>query len=328
MTNALGAPNRPFLLRGHGLSARMMPWGAVLMDLRLDGHPDPLVLGFDDRATYPTHSRYFGATAGRFANRINLGQFEIDGQAFQADQNFLGKHTLHGGGQAMGKQLWKLLFNTRDSAIFTYRARDGEMGFPGNLAITARFSLRPNATFRIHYTATTDAPTLCNLAHHTYWALDGSGDISHHRLQLDAPNYLPVNTDLIPTGEVADVTGTRYDFRAPAPILGATPIDHNLCLSDAPQALRRVGTLRSDLSDITMDIATTEPGIQVYDSAPLSVPVPGLDGRTYGAHTGVALEPQKWPDAPNHAHFPDAVLRPGEVYEQITEFRFSQGSPT
>lgn len=321
--SALGVSNRPFWLRGHGLQARMMPWGAVLMDLRLDGHADPLVLGFDDPGTYPDHSRYFGATAGRFANRIANGRFEIDGQAFQTDQNFLGKHTLHGGSQPMGKQRWKRLFNTRDAAIFTYRARSGEMGFPGNLAVTARFSLRPNATFRIHYTATTDAPTLCNLAHHTYWALDGSGDLSHHRLQLEADRYLPVNHELIPTGEVADVTGTRYDFRAPAPIIGPTPIDHNLCLSDSSQPIRKVGTLHSTLSGISMEIATTEPGIQVYDSAPLSIPVPGLDGRSYGPHAGVALEPQKWPDAPNHAHFPDAVLRPGEVYEQITEFRFS-----
>ena len=312
-------------LSAHGLSAKMMPWGAVLMDLRLEGHEAPLVLGFDDPALYPEHSRYFGATAGRVANRIGHGQFTIDGQTFQADQNFMGRHMLHGGAAGIGKRIWDVVDHGPAHVQMQIGLSDGEMGFPGNMVVKARFSLEREATFRVVYTATTDAPTLCNLAHHTYWCLDDTGDLSAHHLQLDAGRVTEVDADFIPTGRCPDVAGTRYDFRAGRPVLEAgQPIDHNLCLSESRQPARPIGRLWSAVSGISMGITTTEPGIQVYDGAKLDVPVPGLGGRGYGAHAGLALEPQIWPDAINHSTFPSPVLRPGETYEQITEFRFSR----
>lgn len=315
-----------YTLSAHGLTAKFMPWGAVLMDLRLEGHDAPLVLGFEDTALYPEHSRYFGATAGRVANRIGQGRFTLDGQTYQVDQNFQGTHVLHGGSAGIGKREWEVAAATQDQIILTIALADGEMGFPGNMTVQAHFELRPDACLRVSYTAVSDAPTLCNLAHHTYWALDDSGGLDHHHLQLNASRYTGVDAEFIPTGITPAVDETRFDFRAGRPLLEPDqPIDHNLCLSMDRAALRDVGRLWSERSGVAMEIATTEPGIQVYDGAKLDVPVPGLEGRRYGPHAGVALEPQVWPDAINHAHFPSAVLRPGETYEQITEFRFSKG---
>ena len=317
-----------------GLRARLSSWGSVLMDLRLDGHAAPLVLGFEDPALYLRHSPYFGATAGRFANRIGGGRFVIDGTTHQADCNFLGEHTLHGGEISMGKRNWDTIGLSETSVTMTIGLEDGEMGFPGALRAEVTYALTVHdgcPALRIDYRATTDAPTLCNLAHHSYWALDGSGDLRHHTLQVDAERYTPVDSELIPTGEIADVTDTRFDFRQPRSVLshrlGEGPIDHNLCLAPTRRARRRVATLRSRLSGVSMDVTTTEPGLQVYDGAKINVAVPGLDGRVYTAHAGVALEPQVWPDAPNHAGFPSALLRPAETYRQTTIFSFSKEAP-
>jgi aldose 1-epimerase len=333
MTEPLAPDGTPITVHdiaAAGLRARLTSWGSVLMDLRLDGHAAPLVLGFEDPCLYLKHSPYFGATAGRYANRIAHGRFSIDGTTFQADCNFLGEHTLHGGEVSMGKRNWDTIGLSENSVTMTIGLQGGEMGFPGALRAEVTYTLCVHddcPALRIDYRATCDAPTLCNLAHHSYWALDGSGDLRHHTLQVDAARYTPVDAELIPTGEIADVNGTRFDFRTPRPVLDALPIDHNLCLGPARVARRRVAQLRSRLSGIAMDITTTEPGLQVYDGSKINVSVPGLGGRLYEAHAGVALEPQIWPDAPNHDGFPDAVLRPGETYRQTTIFSFSKEAP-
>ena len=313
-----------YKIAGHGLTATFTDLGAVLADLRLEGHAPPLMLGLADLDHYPEHSNYMGATAGRVANRIGNARFTLDGVEYRTDPNFRGAHTLHGGGQGMGKRIWDVLDVEVDAIRFGITLADGEMGFPGRMRVEALYTCAPGAALQVDYRATCDAPTLCNIAHHTYWNLDGHSTIADHTLTVAADRYTPVDDDLIPTG-VAPVEGTDFDFRRGRRLPGEGLLDHNLCLSDGQVPLREVAWLRSTRSGVTMTISTTEPGLQVYDGAMLRTPVPGLDGRTYGAHAGVALEPQNWPDAANHADFPSAVLRPGETYHQTSRFTFEKG---
>lgn len=312
-------------LEGGGLTAHVLTFGAVLQDLRLAGHDAPLVLGFCEFAPYLTHSPYFGATAGRFANRIRDGHLELDGETFQLDTNFIGKHTLHGGADSTGKRLWEIEDHSANSVTLKIVLPDGHMGFPGALTARVVFSLLEGGVFDIRMSAETDKTTLCSLAHHSYFTLDDAATISEHLLEIDAARYTPVDEELIPTGETPEVAGTPFDFRAAAPVRQAHNVDHNFCLSDAREAIRSVATLRSAASGVTMQCRTTEPGLQVYDGANISIDLPGLDGRPMGAYAGLAMEPQVWPDAHHHEGFPQAVLRPGETYRQHTQFVFSKG---
>ena len=311
-------------IEGGGLVARFLTYGAVLRDLRLDGHGPSLVLGLNTIEDYQNHSPYFGATAGRCANRIAGGSFEIDGQRFQTDQNFLGKHSLHGGANGIGKQVWRLLNHSADQVKMGIDLADGHMGFPGAMSITAQFSLLKGGVLDIVYAAKTDAPTLCNIAHHSYFNLTGKADLAGQILKVDAPAYLPVDAELIPTGQASPVKGSEYDFQQGRD-LGAWPkdvlLDHNYCLSQSRGALCKVATLTAQ--DVQMTLKTTEPGLQVCGGAKINVAAPGLDGATYGPFSGVALEPQIWPDAANNAHFPSALLRPDETYEQRTQYIFA-----
>ncbi|WP_281826050.1 aldose epimerase family protein [Jannaschia rubra] len=311
------------VIAGHGLTATFTEWGAALVDLRLDGHAPPLVLGLDRLADYAAgKSSYMGATVGRVANRIRGARFMLDGKEYRTDPNFRDRHTLHGGSAGTGKRVWEVLDHEADAIRFGITLADGEMGFPGNVRIEALFTCAPGTMLRIDYRATTDAPTPFNLAHHTYWNLDGSDDVSGHVLTVRADRYVPVDDDLIPTG-VAPVNGTEFDFRAGRNLPGQGLLDHNLCLSEVRARLRDVAVLRA--RGMMMTMATTEPGLQVYDGARLNLSVPGIDGRRYGPHAGVALEAQVWPDAVNRPAFPPCILRPGETYEQTTTFRFSKG---
>lgn len=318
------------VIAGGGLTANIITWGAVVQDLRLAGHADPLVLGFEDFRFYPVHSPYFGAIAGRFANRIANGRFTIGGKTYQADRNFLGKHTLHGGAAGFGHQLWTLKEAGTDFVALTYHSRDGEMGFPGNMDVSCTYSLRDPGRLVIELTAKTDAPTLCNLAAHSYFNLDDGGrsDVLDHHLQIDAGSYLECDGELIPTGDIVPVEGTDQDFRSMRPIRNGVgpsyrPYDHNFCLADARGPLQRVVTLRGARSGVEMQVWTTEPGVQFYDGTNVARDVPGLEGITYGAYAGLCLEPQFWPDAPNHPNFPQATLTPDAPYSQMTEYHFS-----
>ncbi|CUH39169.1 Aldose 1-epimerase [Jannaschia seosinensis] len=273
---------------------------------------------------YPEHSDYMGATAGRVANRIGGAWFSFDGMEYPLNANFEGRHMLHGGARGTSDQVWQLLAHDDDMIAFGLALADGEMGFPGAMWIEAQFACLAPATLRVLYRATTDAPTPVNLAHHTYWRLDDTDDIARHVLTVDADRYVTVNDDMIPTG-TAPVDGTPLDFRRGRALPGEGLLDHNLCLSDRRVELRDVARLRSEVSGVEMVLATTEPGLQVYDGAKLNTQVPGLGGRTYRAHAGVALEAQVWPDAVNRPDFPDSILRPGETYEQTTTFTFTKG---
>ncbi|MEM7473087.1 MAG: aldose epimerase family protein [Pseudomonadota bacterium] len=312
-------------IEGGGLTAWVLSYGAVLQDLRLQGHDAPLVLGFDEFAPYLTDSPYFGAIAGRCANRIGEGQFVIGGAAYHVDRNFMDRHHLHGGRAGVGKRNWTVESVAADRITLRIELADGEMGYPGNMVARCTYACLEGGVFDVQITAETDAPTLCNFAHHTYWNLDGGTTTDDHLMQVDADRWTVVDDGFIPTGENGDVTGTRYDFRQMRPIKDEVLIDHNLCLSDKRQGIRKIGTLTSQKSEISMEIRSTEPGLQVYDGFKLSVTKPGLGGRNYGKNAGVALEPQVWPDAINHSEFPNAILRPGELYTQHTQFAFSKG---
>ena len=318
-----GTPVERLTLRGGGLTARILSYGTVLQDLRLEGEEAPLVLGFEAFAPYLTHSPYFGATAGRCANRVRDGHLEIDGQTFQLDRNFLGKHMLHGGALSMGKRAWQVEAVDEAAATFNITLDDGEMGFPGRLDVRLRYALLPGGVFDVTMEAETSAPTLCNLAHHSYFSL-GAEDVSGLLLRVAADRVLPVDDELIPTGEQHPVAGTRFDFRTPRPLGQGAPLDHNFCLSSHRQALRPVAWLENPENGVSLELRTTEPGLQVYDGSKIDIAVPGLTGRPMRAHAGVALEPQVWPDANHHADFPQAILRPGARYVQHTQYIFSR----
>jgi len=318
-----------YAIAGGGLKANIMSWGAAVQDLRLAGHDAPLVLGFDRFDDYPLHAPYFGATAGRYANRIRDGRFTIAGQRHQVDQNFLGKHALHGGAEGFGRKVWQVAGSGADFVALKLSSPDGDMGFPGALEATCTYRLKIPGTLSVEFTATTDEPTLCNLAHHSYFNLDdgGAGTILDHRLMLPAGAYLPVNDELIPTGVVQPVDGTDFDFRTARPIRhevggGQIVYDHNFCLTSDRGALHQAAWAQGATSGVEMEVWTTEPGVQFYAGHKVARDVPGLGGRRYENWAGFCLEPQVWPDSPNRPYFPQAVLWPGQIYRQTTEYRF------
>ncbi|WP_163848461.1 aldose epimerase family protein [Pseudooceanicola aestuarii] len=305
-------------LAGGGLTARLLTWGAVVQDLRLDGVDHPLVLGAPDLAPYLGPMLYFGAITGRFANRIAGGRFTQDGVTYHTDRNDPGG-TLHGGTHGTGQCLWQVLDHRPETATLGLTLPDGHMGFPGRIDIRATCALPGDGTLAFDLWARSDAPTPCSLTHHSYFTLGGA-DVLDHRLTLHADHYLPVTGSGIPDGLPAPVSGTRFDFRQSRP-LRPGGFDHNFCLAGPRGTLRPVARL--DGPSLSVEVATTECGLQVYDAGHIEA-LPGLDGRTYGPHAGVALEPQAWPDAPNRADFPDATLRPGEDYRHQLRYRFTR----
>lgn len=324
---ANGAPVHRISIAGGGLTAKFLTYGTVLQDLRLNGHDKPLVLGFENFAPYLTKSPYFGATAGRCANRIRDGHVEISGNVYQLDRNFLGKHSLHGGAISMGKRLWQVDTVDAISVQFSIQLIDQEMGYPAKLDATARFTLLDDGCLDIVYRAVSDGPTLCNLAHHSYFNLSGESTVLDHELVVQANAFLPVDEELIPTGEVRRVANTVFDFQQPKALAKASNyhlLDHNYCTAKSRQSLREVAQLSSKTSNVTMKCLTTEPGLQVYDGAKIDIDELGLAGAKMSAHSGVALEPQTWPDANHHEHFPSAILHKDEQYEQHTQYIFSK----
>lgn len=314
-------------IEGAGLTAWFMTWGATLQDLRLEGHEPPLTLGFPDFESYPKYAPYFGQTPGRHANRIAKGRFTLDGVEYQLDLNENGITHLHGGREGLAKQIWKVKEHGPDFVVFSIVDPDGHCGYPGTLEVEARHELKPGGCLAITYTATTDRPTLVNLAHHSYFNLDGSESILDHDLMMAADHYLPVDGNLIPTGEIAPVEGTDYDFREMRPIRregpdGPVGYDHNFCLADDRGPVRTVAMAQSRRSGVAMEVRTGEAGVQFYTGFKISPSVPGLAGKTYGPCAGFCLETQSWPDSPNHPDFAGAVLRPGETRVQHTDYIF------
>lgn len=314
-------------ISGGGLTATIMSWGAVIQDLRLDGFDFPLMLGFDTYADYPLHSSYFGATPGRCSNRIAAGRFELNGQVIQLECNEKGINHLHGGSDGLAKSLWTFVDVQSDKAVLEITDPAGRAGYPGTAKVKATFWLKADGCLSIVYETTTDAPTPVNICNHSYFNLDGGPDILDHELMIAADSYLPTDEKQIPTGQTPDVTGGPYDFRQMRPVRllkeGEQVLyDHNFCLSESRVAKRKVAEFKSPKSGIAMEVLTTEPGVQVYAGFKLDVSVPGIGGRHYGPYAGLCLETQVWPDAVNHANFPNAILNPGEVLRQETDYVF------
>ena len=326
------------LTNAHGIELRAIAYGAIIVSLRAPdrrGQLADIVLGFDDLHGYLTRSRYFGAVVGRYGNRIANGRFSLDGRTYQLATNN-GRNHLHGGVKGFDKVVWQALPDTderRGRVAFAYTSRDGEESYPGTLNATVTYTLTPQNALRIDYSATTDKATHINLTQHSYFNLagEGSGDILGHVLEIAADQFLPVDETMIPTGELAAVAGTPFDFRRPTPI-GArienaneqlrrgSGYDHSFVLQGAP-GLRRVAHVVEPASGRTLQLATTEPGVQFYCGNHLSGEA-GKAGHSYGRRSGFCLETQHFPDSPNHSHFPSTILRPGTTYRSKTVFTF------
>lgn len=314
-------------LQAGGLTARIMSWGATLQDLRLEGHAPPLTLGFDRFESYPEHSPYFGQTPGRHANRIADGRFVLDRVAYQLERNENGITHLHGGSAGIGKRVWSIDSHGPDFAEFSIADPDGQSGYPGTMKTQARYQLGPGGCLAITYTSVTDRPTLANIAHHSYFNLDGGDSVLDHELMIGADQYLPVDERQIPTGEIASVAGTAFDFREMRPIRYSeagrqVAYDHNFCLATERGPVRTVALARSLKSGVAMELRTGEAGVQFYAGHKIKPSITGQSGKLYGAHAGFCLETQSWPDSPNHPGFAQAVLRPGEKLVQHSEYVF------
>ena len=311
-----------------GARAKVLSWGAVLRDLVVPTRESDqrVTLGLNSIEDYIAHSPSFGAVPGRYANRIARGEFTLDGVRYQLARKPGDKHTLHGGPNGFGKRLWKLVSYDASSVRLELESADGEAGFPGRLTATCVYRFVEPATLRVELSAESDKATVVNLTQHAYFNLDGSADILDHELQLGCDFYTPADAELIPTGEIRAVAGTPYDFSAPRPIRNAAgqTYDTNFVVTRAPvrDDLAWVATLRSPKNGLTMELHSTEPGVQLYDAGGLNCPVPGLDGAHYGPHAGLCLEPQAFPDSPNRRHFTPCALRPDEAYRHVSEFRF------
>jgi aldose 1-epimerase len=312
-----------------GASAKIITWGAVVREVVVptSGGPQPVVLGLNTIEDYIAHSPSFGAVPGRYANRIANGRFVLDGIEHTLAKKPGAKHTLHGGPNGFGHRIWTLADSDDSSVTLTLQSPDGEAGFPGTVAATCVYRLVEPATLRVELSAVTDKPTVVNLTQHAYFNLDGSADILDHEVTLFSDFYTPADPELIPTGEIRAVAGTPYDFRSARPLRNAsgTAYDTNFVAVRqlGPDGLAQIAHVRSPKNGLTLDVFSDQPGVQFYDAATLNVPVPGLGGARYGAHAGLCLEPQAFPDSPNRRHFTDTTLRPGETYRHVSEFRFA-----
>ncbi|HCA85306.1 MAG TPA: galactose-1-epimerase [Streptomyces sp.] len=336
-----GTPVDRWTLENGGIRLRVLSYGGIVQSLEVPdrhGRRANVSLGFADLAGYLEHSPYFGALIGRYGNRIAEGRFTLDGHTYRLPVND-GPNSLHGGDKGFDKRVWDVAPWSRGGAVglaLTRVSPDGEMGYPGTLKVRVDYVLTQGGDFRITYEATTDAPTVVNLTNHTYFNLagEGSGSVQEHGLRLAASRYTPVGAALIPTGELARVAGTPFDFRAPKPIgedlrvaheqvLYGQGIDHNYVLdagvTDRPE---HAATVTEPSSGRVLRIATTEPGVQLYTGNFLDGSFAGTTGKVYRQSDGFCLETQHFPDSPNQPSFPSTVLRPGDTYRSETVHSF------
>ena len=300
-----------------------------------DGQMRDVVLGFDSIQDYVSKPSDFGASIGRYANRINQGRFTLDGTEYQLPQNNYG-HCLHGGPQGFQYRVFDAVQPNPQELELTYTAEDGEEGFPGNIICKVLMKLTDDNAIDIRYEAETDKPTIVNMTNHSYFNLDGDAARNEaHLLTIDADYYTPVDSTFMTTGEIAPVEGTPMDFRPPTPVgarindydfvqlKNGNGYDHNWVLNTKGDVTRKCATLESPLTGIVLDVYTNEPGIQVYAGNFLDGSLTGKKGITYNQRASVCLETQKYPDTPNKPEWPSAVLRPGEKYMSQCIFKFS-----
>jgi aldose 1-epimerase len=294
-----------------------------------NGNKSSIIIGFDSLNTYLQHPPYFGALIGRYGNRIGNAQFKVGDSTYHLAANN-GKNTLHGGLKGFDKVVWDASIpdSTTPSLTLKYMSKDGEEGFPGNLDVTVTYTLSDDDGLKIEYTATTDKPTPVNLTNHSYFNLTGSvsNTILDHSLTIDADNYTPVDTSLIPTGEIKAVKGTPFDFTTAKKIgqdIGSVPggYDHNFVLNKKDSSLGKVATVSDSISGRQMEVYTTEPGLQFYTGNFLDGKFTNHDGNPLNIHTALCMETQHFPDSPNKPDFPTTILQPGQTYHTVTEYK-------
>ena len=321
-----------------GIEIKAITYGGIITSLRVPdraGKTDDIVLGFDTLDGYLTDHPFFGAIIGRYGNRIGKAQFTLDGRTYKLAANN-GPNHLHGGNKGFDKVLWTAEPDAGANAIaFTRTSPDGEEGYPGNLRVRVTYTLTDANELIVEYRATTDKATPVNLTQHSYFNLAGhaSGDILAHELMLNADRYTPVDDTLIPTGELASVQGTPFDFRKPTSIgaridtdhpqlKAGKGYDHNWVLNRKGAGLQPAARVTEPKSGRTLGISTTEPGIQFYAGNFLDGKIKGKGGAVYAHRTGFCLETQHFPDSPNKPTFPSTTLSPGREYRTRTVFTF------
>jgi aldose 1-epimerase len=326
-----------------GMTVKVTNYGATITSLSVpdrNGKIADIALGYDDVADYmnAVYKPYFGAIVGRFGNRIANGEFKLDGETYSLAKNN-GPNHLHGGVIGFDKVVWDAKSVSGDGwrgVAMSYLAKDKEEGYPGNLEMTVTYKLYDENRLTVEYLATTDRATPINLTQHTYFNLkgEGSGTILDHQLMLNASRYTPVDETLIPTGELADVTGTPFDFTQAKPIgqdIGESDqqlefgggYDHNFVLNEGDGAMKLAARVVEPTSGRVMEVHTEEPGIQFYCGNFLDGRLKGKSGGAYVHRGGFCLETQHFPDSPNQEAFPSTILKPGDEYRTKTEFRFS-----
>ncbi len=339
-TQTDGKTTSLYTLHNADLTMQVTNYGARVVTLWApdrNGHAEDVVLGYEniDRYLNNTGERFLGAALGRYANRISEGRFSLDGVEYTVPQNNNGQ-MLHGGTKGFDMEVWDVVSATDSQLVFHYLSPDGEQGFPANLDVTMTYTLTSDNGFRIDYRATTDAPTVVNLSHHPFFNLkgEGNGTILDHILWIKSDATTPVSPVLIPSGEIAPVEGTPFDFRTPTAI-GAridTPneqlqngrgYDHNWVLSREGEGEELVASLYEPISGRFMEVITDQPGLQFYSGNFFDGTSVGKYGRKQDFRESLALETQHFPDSPNHANFPSTRLNPGEVYTHTCIYRFS-----
>jgi aldose 1-epimerase len=313
-----------------GARAQILTLGGIIRELVIplrNGKPQDVVLGYDSLQGYERDTSYLGAVVGRYANRIANGSYTYANATFKLDKNENDSVMLHGGRTGFSKRVWQITEVKSSSVTLRLLSPDGDQGFPGALTAQCRYHFSDDNELSIEFWATADRTTPVNLSQHSYFNLDGSPDISHHTLQIVADEYTPLGNNLIPTGVIAPVQSTVFDFRTEANLkYVAQNFDCNFVLTRIPhhKTERKAAFLRSTLSGLTMLVTTTKPGLQFYDGHMLSVEGTGKAGASYGANAGLCLETQYFPDSPNNPLFPDCFLRPGQSYHHITRLRFAE----
>lgn len=324
-----------------GMVAKITDYGGVVVSLLVpdrDGKLEDVVLGFEGFPAYEADEGWYGAITGRTANRIKHGKFSIDGNAYQLATNN-GPNHMHGGVKGFNKKLWKgtaTVVNGEPQLTLKYTSPDGEEGFPGQLDITTTYTLTADNGLKIDYEATTDKPTVCNITHHSYWNIGGpsSQSILEQELQMFCDAYNPTDENYIPTGEIRPVAGTPFDFRQSKPIgrdINADDAqlkigkgyDHNFVINGEPGTLRPVARLHDPKSGRVMEMLSTDHGVQLYSGNWFDGSVVGRGDIPYTHRIAICFECQHFPDAINQPNFKAPILRPGEVYEKTTVYRFS-----
>lgn len=325
-----------FTLRNaSGMVVKVTNYGCIITEIHVpdrNGKTGDVVLGFDNLARYLQGHPFFGAVAGRYANRIARATFELDGVQYQLAANN-GRNHLHGGKKGFDKQLWnatEAVSSKGSAVVFKYTSKDGEEGYPGNLELTVSYTLLDSNEIAIVYEARTDKKTVINVTNHSYFNLAGSGTVQGHELQIEADQFTPVDSELIPTGEIAPVKGTPLDFTAPHTIgersdkTGLNGYDHNFVLRGGITTKPRLAARAYEPgSGRILEVFTTEPGVQLYTGINLDGSITGVGGVVYPKHAGFCLETQHFPDSPHRPNFPTVVLEPGKTFHSETVFKFS-----